>query len=444
MGNKLPIVKNLALDYSSENVLTIYSNGDNSYNTITNLNRRDLNLKKIWIGNFQCFGVDIYGNFLSWGLNDYYQIGNGKKDDYLFNNGNKKIDSFSYLSITSNTNYYIKKLNIFKNNFQFPFYGKQVKKVECGDGFSLFLLDNGQLYGVGRGDKGQLGWNFPFEEATIVSSKKCLSNVTLNQYFSNKKIYLTNIYCGSDFCFAKDDKNIYYSWGNNDHHQLCRETFNFVSFEPEIVENLIPYKNIQKICLGWMHGNFLSAQNENFIWGNPFYDYDNEFKDYKIPTKIDYPEDLKIIDISCGFHHICALVVENDVCQIYTFGANDFGQLGYNIKSKLYYSTEPKRVIINDDDPNAFIVELSTGAFHTVVRMNNNNIWGFGQNDNKQLGKYNGEHISWPVKWDYKTDEKLFFYKIICANGSTSVIKIPHQQKLNSIEDEEKILIINE
>ena len=52
MGNKLPIVKNLALDYSSENVLTIYSNGDNSYNTITNLNRRDLNLKKIWIGNF--------------------------------------------------------------------------------------------------------------------------------------------------------------------------------------------------------------------------------------------------------------------------------------------------------------------------------------------------------------------------------------------------------
>jgi hypothetical protein len=76
--------------------------------------------------------------------------------------------------------------------------------------------------------------------------------------------------------------------------------------------------------------------------------------------------------------------------------------------------------------------------------MNNNNIWGFGQNDNKQLGKYNGEHISWPVKWDYKTDEKLFFYKIICANGSTSVIKIPHQQKLNSIDDEEKILIINE
>ena len=47
MGNKLPIVKNLALDYSSENVLTIYSNGDNSYNTITNLNR----LRRIGINN---------------------------------------------------------------------------------------------------------------------------------------------------------------------------------------------------------------------------------------------------------------------------------------------------------------------------------------------------------------------------------------------------------
>ena len=64
MGNK--ISKTLSLDTSSENVLTIYAKGDNSYNTITNLNRRDLNIKKIWIGNFQCFAVDIYGNFIKW------------------------------------------------------------------------------------------------------------------------------------------------------------------------------------------------------------------------------------------------------------------------------------------------------------------------------------------------------------------------------------------
>ena len=40
------ISKTLSLDTSSENVLTIYSKGDNSYNTITNLNRSDLNIKK--------------------------------------------------------------------------------------------------------------------------------------------------------------------------------------------------------------------------------------------------------------------------------------------------------------------------------------------------------------------------------------------------------------
>ena len=438
------ISKTLSLDTSSENVLTIYSKGDNSYNTITHLNRSDLNIKKIWIGNFQCFAVDIYGNFLSWGLNDYYQIGNGKKDDYLYNYSNKKTDSFSYLSITSNTNYYMNKMNIFSNKIPFPFYGKNVKKVECGDGFSLFLLDNGLLYGVGKNDKGQLGWNIPYEKSTIVSSKKCLSNVSLNEYFSNNKIYLINIYCGSDFGFAKDNKENYYSWGNNNHFQLCRESFNLFSFEPEIVENFKEYKNIQKITLGWMHGNFLSNKNEVFIWGNPFYDYDNDYKDYKKPTKINYPDNLKVIDLSTGFHHICALLIENNICQLYTFGANDFGQLGYKINSKFYYSTIPKKVIINDEDINSFIVELSVGAFHTVVRMNNNNIWGFGQNDSKQIGNYNGDFISWPVKWDYKMDDKLFFYKIICANGSTSVIKVPNKEKSKNVDDEEKVLIVGD
>jgi len=40
-------------------------------------------------------------------------------------------------------------------------------------------------------------------------------------------------------------------------------------------------------------------------------------------------------------------------------------------------------------------------------------------------------------------DDKLFFYKIICANGSTSVIKVPNIEKSKNVDDEEKILIVD-
>ena len=132
MGNSMTAIKKTiegTVDNSTENVYTIYSRGDNSYGTITYLNKNNLNIVRLWVSNFQCFAVDIKGNFMSWGLNDYYQLGNGTNIDYVFAKNEKhSTDSFSILSYEKGV-----LPNVLNKSVPFPFKGNQVKTISCSD-----------------------------------------------------------------------------------------------------------------------------------------------------------------------------------------------------------------------------------------------------------------------------------------------------------------------
>ena len=80
MGGELTNINKLDKD-----VISIYSIGDNSYGNITYLNKKELNIKKLFMDNYyQCFAIDTYKNLYSWGLNNYYQLTNGNRNNYLF------------------------------------------------------------------------------------------------------------------------------------------------------------------------------------------------------------------------------------------------------------------------------------------------------------------------------------------------------------------------
>ena len=434
MGNSMTAIKKTiegTVDNSTENVYTIYSRGDNSYGTITYLNKNNLNIVRLWVSNFQCFAVDIKGNFMSWGLNDYYQLGNGTNIDYVFAKNEKhSTDSFSILSYEKGV-----LPNVLNKSVPFPFKGNQVKTISCGDGFSLFLLKNGELFGVGRNDKGQLGMKLSFEKCTLLSGKRCLSSVERVDYFYNNKIHLTDIQTCNDFTIVCDENKNYYSWGNNDHFQLCRETLNLSTPEPEKVEAFSSLGKIKTLKVGWMHGVLVTITNKIFIWGNPYFDYNEHFPDLKKPTEIINSASNTITQIASGFHHVAFIAIEDGDYSLYTFGANDFGQLGYETKED--YIPEPRKVSINDKEEGSVISEVVTGAFHTLCRMTSGNIWGFGQNDNGQVGDYANEYITWPTIYNWKMDNNLRLHKIICANASTVIIK---KRGMDIEEDEEDAL----
>ena len=122
-----------------------------------------------------------------------------------------------------------------------------------------------------------------------------------------------------------------------------------------------------------------------------------------------------------------------------TFGLNDFGQLGY--ESENNYTTEVKFVDFGNKEKDVNVKSVSCGAFHTIVLLENNKIYGFGQNDNKQIGNYECEYSYKPLIWNFnlEKDENInnkALYNIICCNGFTVLIYKDKKEYEDEIQKE--------
>ena len=388
---------------NNNTTLTLLARGDNSYGNITHLNNKAIRFVNVFIGNFQCFAVDNYGTLYSWGLNDYYQLANEKRVDYTYGSAN----AFSVLY--AHPTLYDKIVTLGSAmthaNIAFPVFPVDIKEITCGDGFTLFLDKYGVVYSVGRNDKGQLGYELAQGEYELVSGVKCKSKLTKIPFFVDNDIKVSHIVSGSDFSFAKDSsQNVFYSWGNNSHSQLaCVTNLKYV-FNP-VKASLLQDLHVTQIECGWMHGSVLCEGGAMYIWGNPFYDYNNKEKDIIQLKQIEYDMQREtVLSYANGFHHFALIVRDNTTKRfaLRTFGANDFGQLGYDTLNTIYtYElTEVKFPEHNND-----IVDVYCGAFHTICKLANGVLYGFGQNDNGQLGDYTSEYISHPVRWNYNYDD---------------------------------------
>ena len=443
-----------------KNVLSIYSIGDNSYGNITYLNKKELNVTKLFMDNYyQCFAIDVNNTLYSWGLNNYYQLANGKRSNYLFNNdeseSRKRNESnFCVISYESKSNISKAIGNIFYSQVEFPIQVSKIKHISCGDGFTLFLDTAGLVYSVGKNDKGQLGYELSNDKAQFVDGIKCNSIVTRIDYFKNKEIKIEKIICGSDFCFAIEYQNFnnindinqtteeIYSWGNNELHQLGIEDNKYkYYFNPIKATNLnkiLSQKKtrVQKFVCGWSHGCFLGKDGGIYLWGNPFIEYNKKYKDIINPININnLNNSSKIIDISSGFNHIAVLSLSSNRGQsknnLYTYGANEFGQLGYETDEIYIDNLNEVKIQKSEINENLNITKVECGAYHTIVQMGKNLLYGFGQNNCKQIGIYKEEFINIPKKWnhsydtffkeDIKTDEKIL-KGIKCSNEITCLL----------------------
>ena len=448
-------------------VLSIYSVGDNSYGNIFYLNKKELNIKRLFLDNFyQCFAIDNNNNLYSWGLNNYYQLANGRNSKYLFNTNesdSKKTNenNFSIISSTSN-NTIIKTIktigNLFSSPSVIPMEVSKIKTISCGDGFTLFLTTNGLVYSVGRNDKGQLGYELNSNSALIVDGIICNNKLTSIDYFAQNKINIENIVCGADFCFALESSNVddedeteydgIYSWGNNELNQLGIEEnkykYYFNPAKADLLNKIINKQKtkITKLVCGWSHSCLLTKNNLIYLWGNPFKEYNKKYKNIKIPININKIKNSKIIQISSGFNHIAVLSkLNNSNIELYTFGANEFGQLGYPTEEIFIDQFNKVEIPKTELNENLQIKRVECGAYHTLIQMGENLIYGFGQNNCKQIGNYKDEFLTSPKKWNYiiDTNNDKILYDIKCSNGiSCLLFKSRPEIKKEKNEDKRK------
>lgn len=199
-----------------------------------------------------------------------------------------------------------------------------------------------------------------------------------------ERVRVSSICCTYSFTLCISREGNVYSFGTHEAAHGQQEGWVEV---PTIIPTL---KNIQAVrCLS-DHTVCLDYDGEVFTMGcNRFGQLGigkakNILEFTKIPQKLNLPP---IQQISCGYHHTVCLT---ECGELYSFGRNQYGQLGQGNKQKINFPMKIQS--LNNVD----FVEC--GGFHTICKTFSNEIFSWGWNAMGQLGIKNFEDQEFPTK----------------------------------------------
>ncbi|RHY32967.1 hypothetical protein DYB32_002077 [Aphanomyces invadans] len=102
-----------------------------------------------------------------------------------------------------------------------------------------------------------------------------------------------------------------------------------------------------------------------------------------LPKRIRGLDTRRVTMVSCSYYHTilsCAATTGGHLTEVYSFGRNDYGQLGHS-------DTLDRRVpTLVESLSNIPLVALACGQYHSVVATTANAVLAFGKNDYGQLG----------------------------------------------------------
>ena len=244
-------------------------------------------------------------------------------------------------------------------------------------------------------------------------------------YYLDSPILLDNfnvrkIECGEDNTMMLTKENKLYVFGSNNYYQFG-DIKNKNIYSPTSFQNIIksqqeiPLINMKSdISIMKFSGKNALLLNESgnliilscFISGVPH----NEGL-YSTPTEIYVPE-VKFSHIECG-KDFCLLL--SNFGALYSFGTNQFGQLGHGDNIQRTYPIAVKFFL----DMKKKVDQISCGFKHSACKCNNK-IYTWGCNSNGQLGTGNLKHMYTPNLIDIKYSKVKFnFLQVSCGFRST-------------------------
>lgn len=253
--------------------------------------------------------------------------------------------------------------------------------IAAGDSNSFALTDEGELYTWGRNDQGALG--IGTTEDTDAPTKVPLEKE------------IKQIVPGA-FAVALTKDGGVYMWGVTEFGILEGDT-NLFTVTPMRVE--LPEKII-KLGIGRSLGLAISESGSLYTWGWNYYGQrgDGTKTTSFAPYRVDLPG--RVVDASGLDSHVMALTEDGAV---YTWGSNFFGEIGngepvtYKPGEELTETTilTPYRVPLDKR-----IVAIATGRGASYALTETGVLYSFGANDVGQLGIADSEVVasSTPVR----------------------------------------------
>ena len=249
-----------------------------------------------------------------------------------------------------------------------------------------------------------------------------------NFYYLDSPIVMENfnirkIECGQDNTMILTKDNKLYLFGSNNYYQLgvlkYKNIYSPLSFQNILKNqqelNLVNTKS-QIISMKFSGKNALLLNDSgNLIMLSSFMSKSSGVnKLYRTPVEI-YVPDAKFSQIECG-KDFCLLLTRNGI--LYSFGTNQFGQLGHGDNEPRKYPTVVQFFL----DMKKRVDQISCGFKHSACKCNNK-IYSWGCNSNGQLGIGSLKHVYTPNLIDIKSlIVKCNFLQVSCGFRCTVLL----------------------
>ena len=353
----------------------IWSNSNFSVNALA------IRIVKVSNGSYHSFGLTSDGRIYAWGRNTSGELGIGTT------------------LARSNVPIAVKTTGT-------PMDGKVVKQVEGGGRYegshSIALASDGTVYTWGLNQYGQLGNN------TTINSRSPVAVQVAGTPMEGKTI--VQIAAGADHSLALDSGGALYAWGSNAYGQLGNGTTtnSSVPVAVKIAGTPLAGKTIVQIAAGANHNMVLASDGTVYTWGWNYHgQLGNNTKTNSntivavqtIGTPI---AGKKIVKIAAGQGHSLALT---DDGMVYTWGRNDTGQLGNNATTDAML---PVAVTVTGTPmSNKTIVEIASGARHSLAIDSSGKVYAWGHNGSGQLGNNSTVNALTPVAVQAPADKNI-------------------------------------
>jgi len=251
------------------------------------------------------------------------------------------------------------------------------------DALSGYIGYGGLIYVVDGSPPGKLPeWHVYFWGANSWSDPKgdepsCV--LTLQR----KRVCQVSV--GKEHTLALTEGGRVFAWGKNDFGQLGTGDEENRAL-PVYTE--LPYETyIHQLAAGGNYTLALTKRGELWSWGRfqasnfPRLFTDTWCNGYETKGELGI-KGLKIAQVRAGDQHMGVLTKEG---KLYTWGYNDFGQLGYGLHGEgrvgQQRPNQVKGLIENEE-----VIDFACGGGHTVAITKSSRVFGWGSNTNGQLG----------------------------------------------------------
>ena len=293
------------------------------------------------------------------------------------------------------------------SNFSVNALAIRIVKVSNGSYHSFGLTSDGRIYAWGRNTSGELGIGTTLARSNVPIAVKTTGTPMDGKVV--KQVEGGGRYEGSHSIALASDGTVY-TWGFNQYGQLGNNTTTN-SRSPIAVQAAgtpLAGKTIVQIAAGANHNMVLTSDGAVYIWGWNYHGQlgnntkTNSNTIVAVQTIGTPLAGKKIVKIAAGQGHSLALADDGTV---YTWGRNDTGQLGNNTTTDAML---PVAVTVTGTPmSNKTIVEIASGARHSLAIDSSGKVYAWGHNGSGQLGNNSTVNALTPVAVQAPADKNI-------------------------------------